>query len=88
MFEFNELFEFDELFDNILEYISLLHTELIGINKSLENLKVVRKDITRIADCAEAFFKTMKSSSVGAVPEQVVTKSSSGEKEKKKKKEV
>ena len=51
----------DEDGNNILEYISLLHTELIGINKSLENLKGMRKDITRLADCAELFFKTKKS---------------------------
>jgi hypothetical protein len=44
--------------NNILEYISLLHTELIGINKSLENLRGMRKDISRIADCAELFFKS------------------------------
>jgi hypothetical protein len=53
------LFE-DEDGNNILEYISLLHTELIGINKSLENLRLIRKDITRIADCAELFFKVKK----------------------------
>jgi hypothetical protein len=54
------LFE-DEEGNNILEYISLLHTELIGINKSLENLKLIRKDITRLADCAEIFCKGKKS---------------------------
>jgi hypothetical protein len=57
------LFE-DEDGNNILEYISLLHTELIGINKSLENLKNIKKDISRIADCAELF---LKSSSNGEV---------------------
>lgn len=46
--------------NNILEYISLLHTELIGINKSLENLRLIRKDITRLADCAEIFLKGKK----------------------------
>ena len=50
------LFEDDDG-NNILEYISLLHTELIGINKSLENLRLIRKDISRLADCAEIFFK-------------------------------
>jgi len=48
----------DEDGNNILEYISLLHTELIGINKSLENLKHLRKDISRIADCVELFLKS------------------------------
>ena len=48
----------DEDGNNILEYISLLHTELIGINKSLENLKYLRKDISRIADCVELFLKS------------------------------
>jgi hypothetical protein len=48
----------DEDGNNILEYISLLHTELIGINKSLENLKLIRKDMSRIADCAELFLKS------------------------------
>ncbi len=51
----------DEEGNNILEYISLLHTELIGINKSLENLKLIRKDITRLADCAEMLVKGKKS---------------------------
>ena len=50
----------DEDGNNILEYISLLHTELIGINKSLENLRSMRKDIGRIADCAEVFMKSKK----------------------------
>lgn len=50
----------DEEGNNILEYISLLHTELIGINKSLENLKGIRKDMTRLADCAELFLKSKK----------------------------
>ncbi len=50
----------DEEGNNILEYISLLHTELIGINKSLENLKLMRKDITRLADCAELIVKGKK----------------------------
>jgi hypothetical protein len=54
------LFE-DEEGNNILEYISLLHTELIGINKSLENLKSMRKDISRLADCAEIMCKGKKS---------------------------
>jgi hypothetical protein len=53
----------DEEGNNILEYISLLHTELIGINKSLENLKLIRKDITRLADCAELIVKGKKSES-------------------------
>jgi hypothetical protein len=53
------LFE-DEEGNNILEYISLLHTELIGINKSLENLKLIRKDISRLADCAEIIVKNKK----------------------------
>jgi hypothetical protein len=53
----------DEEGHNILEYISLLHTELIGINKSLENLKLIRKDITRLADCAEIIVKGKKSDS-------------------------
>lgn len=47
----------DEEGNNILEYISLLHTELIGINKSLENLRLIRKDISRLTDCVELFFK-------------------------------
>jgi len=50
----------DEDGNNILEYISLLHTELIGINKSLENLKGIRKDMTRLEDCAELFLKSRK----------------------------
>jgi hypothetical protein len=43
--------------NNILEYISLLHTELIGINKSMEHLKGIRKELVRLADCAELMVK-------------------------------
>ena len=50
----------DEEGNNILEYISLLHTELIGINKSLENLRLIRKDISRLTDCVEIFVKGKK----------------------------
>jgi hypothetical protein len=50
--------------NNILEYISLLHTELIGINKSMENLRGIRKELTRIADVAELMVKSSKSSSL------------------------
>ena len=50
------LFE-DENGNNILEYISLLHSELIGHNKTM---KSIRKDLSRIADCAEMMVKKMK----------------------------
>jgi hypothetical protein len=50
----------DDEGNNILEYISLLHTELIGINKSLEHLRGVRKELTRIADCSELLLKAQK----------------------------
>ena len=56
----------DEQGNNILEYISLLHTELIGINKSMENLRGIRKDLTRLADVAELFLKGKSASSSGA----------------------
>ena len=54
------LFE-DEEGNNILEYISLIHTELIGMNKSLEFLRGIKKDLSRIADCAEIMAKGKKS---------------------------
>ena len=54
------LFEDDDG-NNILEYISLLHTELIGINKSLENLRGIRKELSRLADCAELMTKSTMS---------------------------
>ena len=44
----------DEHGNNILEYISLLHTELIGINK---NLRLMNKGMTRMANCAEIMAK-------------------------------
>ncbi len=50
------LFE-DENGNNILEYISLLHSELIGHNKTMKSIK---KDLSRIADCAEMMVKKMK----------------------------
>ena len=43
------LFE-DQEGNNILEYISLLHSESIGLNKTM---KAIKKDLGRIADCAE-----------------------------------
>jgi hypothetical protein len=67
----------DDEGNNILEYISLLHTELIGINKSLEHLRGVRKELTRIADCSELLLKAQKLE----VPQQ----KSSDEKEKRSK---
>ena len=74
----------DEDGNNILEYISLLHTELIGINKSLENLRLIRKDITRLADCAELIVKSNKGESLD-VPVKDVIKKESGKKESGKK---
>ena len=50
------LFE-DENGNNILEYISLLHSELIGHNKTM---KAIKKDLGRIADCAELMSKKNK----------------------------
>jgi hypothetical protein len=55
-----------------------LHTELIGINKSLENLRLIRKDISRLADCAELFLKSKKVDST-----EVPTASTKKEKETK-----
>jgi hypothetical protein len=69
------LFEDDEG-NNILEYISLLHTELIGINKSMENLKGIRKEISRLADIAELMVKNKRESSNSSVA-SVKDKSSS-----------
>lgn len=64
----------DEDGNNILEYISLLHTELIGINKSLENLRLIRKDITRLADCAELIVKSNKGESLDVHLKDVIKK--------------
>lgn len=44
----------DEHGNNILEYISLLHTELIGMNK---NLRTLGKSMSRMANCAEIMAK-------------------------------
>ena len=70
----------DEEGNNILEYISLLHTELIGINKSLENLRLIRKDITRIADAAELMM--VKSKKPESTQEQPVTTTQTSHKKK------
>jgi hypothetical protein len=53
------LFE-DEEGNNILEYISLIHTELIALNKSVDFLRGIKKDLSRIADCAEILTKGKK----------------------------
>ena len=44
----------DEHGNNLLEYISLLHTELIGVNK---NLRTLNKSINTIATCAQIMTK-------------------------------
>ena len=44
----------DEGGNNILEYISLLHTELIGVNK---NLRAMNKNMGVIAKCADIMTK-------------------------------
>jgi hypothetical protein len=50
------LFE-DEDGNNILEYIGLLHTELININKNMEYVKSIKDDIHRIANSVESYVK-------------------------------
>lgn len=40
----------DEEGNNILQYINLLHTELIGINSSLQNLSSMSKSLEIIAE--------------------------------------
>ncbi len=46
------LFE-DEEGNNILNYISLLHNELQGLNEQFKNVRLIRKDMGRIADSLE-----------------------------------
>ncbi len=43
----------DEEGNTILDYISLLHTEMIGMHKAMLNMKLMRRDVTRIADAFE-----------------------------------
>ena len=76
----------DEDGNNILEYISLLHTELIGINKSLENLRLIRKDITRLADCAELMLKSSKGEFVESLVKDAIKKEKKEEKKETSKK--
>lgn len=44
----------DESGNNLLEYISLLHSELIGHNKTM---KLIKKDLGRLANAAEQHLK-------------------------------
>jgi phosphohistidine swiveling domain-containing protein len=60
------LFE-DEEGNNILEYISLIHTELIALNKSVDFLRGIKKDLSRIADCAELLTKGKQGAEEGEV---------------------
>ena len=46
----------DQEGNNILEYISLLHSELIGHNKTM---KAIRKDLSTIAECAKIMTQQM-----------------------------
>ena len=46
----------DQEGNNILEYISLLHSELIGHNKTM---KSIRKDLSTIAECAKIMTQQM-----------------------------
>ena len=57
----SSLFE-DSEGQNILQYFSLLHTELIGIRESLNHLEGIRTDIGRLSDVAEKFLKLQKKS--------------------------
>lgn len=50
------LFE-DEDGNNILDYVSMLHTELITIGKNLESVKPIQSDIHRIAVALETLVK-------------------------------
>lgn len=49
----------DQEGNNILEYISLLHSELIGHNKTM---KSIRKDLSTIAECAKIMTQQMSKS--------------------------
>jgi len=68
--------------NNILEYISLLHTELIGINKSMENLRGIRKDLSRLADVAELILKGKKDVQVPVSSGSSVVSSASSRQDK------
>jgi hypothetical protein len=46
----------DQEGNNILEYISLLHSELIGHNKTM---KAIKKDLSTIAECAKIMTQQM-----------------------------
>ena len=46
----------DQEGNNILEYISLLHSELIGHNKTMKD---IRKDLSTIAECAKIMTQQM-----------------------------
>jgi hypothetical protein len=50
------LFE-DEEGNNILQYIGLIHTELIAMRHSLESVKDMKDDIHRIANAIETLVK-------------------------------
>jgi hypothetical protein len=49
----------DQEGNNILEYISLLHSELIGHNKTMKGIK---KDLSTIAECAKIMTQQMSKS--------------------------
>ena len=52
-FDLDYILEDDEG-NNLLEYISLLHSELIGHNKTMKGIK---KDLSRLANAAEKFLE-------------------------------
>ena len=56
------LFE-DEEGNNILQYIGLIHTELIAMRHSLESVKDMKDDIHRIANAIETLVKAQVKSS-------------------------
>ncbi len=45
----------DEQGNNILQYISLLHTELIGINQSLMHLEKIGSSLSKISKAVETY---------------------------------
>ncbi len=60
----------DEQGNNILQYISLLHTELIGINQSLMHLEKIGSSLSKISKAVETYVSVVSDKKVEGKKEE------------------
>ena len=76
----------DEQGNNILQYISLLHTELIGINQSLMHLEKMSSSLSKISKAVENYTTNVSEKKVESKKEEKTEKESKHDRHEKKSK--